>query len=112
MQHTQQKREKRQLHVRKCQENSRANQILSKMYVSYTPVINFASSISNTYNSTKPLHNELYNTDILNLNKIWLQKLGKLLIMNCKIEISTPISTNTFTFIVFPPTYYQCLIMV
>ena len=48
---------------KKVQQNSKANQMLSKINFSYTPIINFASFISNTYNLRKPLHRKLYEVN-------------------------------------------------
>jgi hypothetical protein len=97
---------------KKVQQNCKTNQMLSKTYVSYTPIINIVSSIPNTYNLTKPLQNKLYEVNILTLNKILLWKLGKLLILNCKMEMRYPSYFNHYClhFCFFSPTCYQCLI--
>jgi hypothetical protein len=66
------KNEKKIAPSKKVQQNCKANEMLSKINLSCTPIINFASFISNTYNLTKPLHKKLYEVNELTLNKIQL----------------------------------------
>ena len=46
------KNEKKIAPSKKVQQNCKANEMLSKINLSYTPTINFASFISNTHNLT------------------------------------------------------------